>query len=341
VKRILLLGFDKQQFSHTQMEMIRARAGDRKLLISRERAEIEAVLDDIEIVVGSFPRDLLVDAPNLRWFQQWGAGADWLMDRPEAKTLDFVLTNASGVHVVPISEHILALLLAFARRLPQAWKAQEERVWISNRWQTSFGTTIQGKPQFSRTMAEDDVFELADKTLLIVGAGAIGRRTARLAAAFDMRIIGIRRHPQRPAENIDLMAGPERLLQLLPLADFVVVSAPFTTTTRQMFDSVAFGAMKAGSYLINVGRGGIVDEQTLLQALEAGTIAGAGLDVFAEEPLPADSPLWRHPNLILTSHYSGLTPRYDERALAIFLANLERYNRGLTLHNIVDKAQGY
>ena len=137
------------------------------------------------------------------------------------------------------------------------------------------------------------------------------------------------------------MAGPDNLLQFLPSADFVVITAPFTRDTRQMFDAAAFRAMKSTAYLINIGRGGIVDEDALGQALGSGQIAGAGLDVFAEEPLPADSPLWHQPNVILTSHYSGLTPRYDERALAVFLDNLERYNRGLPLRNVVDKKVGY
>ena len=148
-----------------------------RLVVTDDPAQIEAVLPEVEIATGHVPPTLLARMPNLRWYQQWGAGADWLMRHPEIAARDFVLTNASGVHAIQISEHILALLLAFARRLPQAMRAQ-----LRGEWQRE---------------ERQDIFELAGKTMLLIGVGAIGERTARLAAALDVRVIGVRRDPDR------------------------------------------------------------------------------------------------------------------------------------------------
>ena len=170
---VLLLGFEPETLADEQVAEVRAAAPDMRVLVSRDKDEISSVLDEIEIIAGSFPRDLFPQATGLRWYQQWGAGADWLLTYPEVAELDFTLTNASGVHAVPISEHILAYLLAFARQLPQALRAQQDKAWRH----------------------EPPVFELADKTMLLVGVGAIGTRTAALAAALGMRVVGIKRDP--------------------------------------------------------------------------------------------------------------------------------------------------
>ena len=307
---------------------------------TQDRAEIEAILPDVEIVVGSLPYDLLVDATSLRWFQQWGAGADWLLRHPEVIDLDFVLTNASGVHAVPISEHIFAFLLAVARRFPQAARAQPERIWVSNQWQRQ-SPTISADQQFDFVIGKDRVFELAGKTMLLIGVGAIGERTAKIAAAFDMRVIGLRRNVALAVPGIERMVCPDQLLDVLPEADFVVITAPLTPETRHMIDKRAFDAMKPSAYIVNIGRGATIVERDLIDALQNGSIAGAGLDVFEQEPLPKDSPLWGMENVIITSHYSGLTPEYDARAIEIFLDNLNRYRAGEPLRNVVDKRLGY
>jgi phosphoglycerate dehydrogenase-like enzyme len=319
---ILLLDFEPQTFSGEQLARVRAAAPGMRILVTRDRARIEAALDEIEIVAGGFPRDLLSRARNLRWFQQWGAGADWLLRYPGAVELDFVLTNASGVHPIPISEHILAFLLALARGLHRAMRAQVRREWI---------------PQDQH----EGLFELAGKTMLLVGVGAIGERTAEVAQALGMRVLGVRRDPSASAPAVEAMFGPDQLLELLPQADFVVLTVPLTHATRGMIGEQELRAMKPTAYIVNIGRGGTIQEDALVQALQEGWIAGAGLDVFETEPLPDDSPLWAMENVIITSHYAGLTPRYHERAMEIFLDNLRRYQAHEPLRNVVDKKLGY
>jgi phosphoglycerate dehydrogenase-like enzyme len=338
--RILLLGLNENSLTPAQVSRIQALVPDMRIVRSLDKAEVEVMLGDIEIVAGRIPLDLIARASNLRWIQQWGAGADWLLRHPEAREMDFILTNASGVHAVPIGEHVFAFLLAFARNIPDAVRAQDERVWIGNAWQRH-GASIRADQKFAASVGKDDVFELAGKTLLIVGLGAIGERTARLARAFDMRVVGVRRNPAGGAADVDELIGPDQLFDALPEADFVVDILPMTAATRHLFDRRAFAAMKPDAYFINVGRGGTVDEAALIEALRAGEIAGAGLDVFEEEPLPEDSPLWGLTNAIITSHYAGLTPEYDNRAFAIFIDNLGRYQRGEPLRNVVDKRLGY
>jgi phosphoglycerate dehydrogenase-like enzyme len=320
--RTILLSFERSKLRDEWLAQIRAIASDMHVLVTRERDEIDAALDEIEIAALDFPRDLLPQARNLRWFQQWAAGADWLLRHPEAVDLDFVLTNASGVHAIPISEHIFALLLAFARLIDRSVRHQVRGEWMAEK-------------------QKRDVFELADKTMVLIGVGAIGERTAQIATAFDMQVLGVRRNPQVSVLGVEKMVSPGRLLEILPDADFVVITAPLTQETQGMIGERELRAMKPTAYLVNIGRGGIIDEDALIRALEEGRIAGAGLDVFEEEPLPKDSPLWRMENVIVTAHYAGYNPRYDERAMAIFLDNLRRYKADEPLRNVVDKKLGY
>lgn len=320
--RIILFDFEPGTFSEAQLAQVQALAPEMQILVTRDRAQIEAALDEIEIAVGGFPHDLLPRARNLRWYQQWVAGADWLLHHPEAADLDFVLTSASGVHPIQIAEHVFAMLLAFARRLCRTVRAQERHEWIHH----------------SRM---NDLFELHGKTMVLAGVGAIGARVAGVAGAFGMRVLGVRRNPEQGAPGVEAMFGPDRLLDVLPEADFVVLILPLTHETRHVIGERELRAMKPTAYLVNVGRGGLVDERVLVRALQEGWIAGAGLDVFETEPLPADSPLWDMENVIITPHYAGLTPHYHERALAIFLDNLRRYRAGEPLRNVVDKRLGY
>ena len=321
----LLIGFDENHFSEEQWDEIRRTcvqaAPQLEVVATRDKEEITSLLEDIEVAAGSFPRDLLAQAPNLKWFQQWGAGADWLLKYPDAAEHPFTLTNVSGIHAVPISEHILAFMLAFARGLPGAMRDQTQHEW--------------------QKASERSVFELAGKTLLLVGVGAIGARTAKLAAALGMRVWGVRRDPSKEVEYVERMASNAELRDLLPEADFVVLTVPLTEETRHIMSADEFAVMKDSGHLINIGRGGTVNEADLIRALQEGQIAGAGLDVFEEEPLPESSPLWEMENVIVTAHYSGDTPHYDARALEIFLENLRRYARGESLTHVVDKGRGY
>lgn len=317
---VLLLGFAEDKFDNDQKEAIREAAGGLEPLYSKDKAEIEARLDDIEAAVGSFPRDLMLQAPNLKWVQQWGAGADWLLEHPELAEKDFTLTNVSGIHEIPIGEQIMAYLLMFARGFPQMTRAQLASTW---------------------SQKESKTFELAGKTMLLLGTGAIGAYTAKLAEAFGVKVVGVRRNPEKSVEHIGEMVALSDLLAALPDADFVVLTLPLTKDTHHIIGEGELERMKPTAILVNIGRGGLVDESALVRALQEGKIAGAGLDVFETEPLPEDSPLWELENVIITPHMAGDTPHYDGRALDIFLENLRLFAKGEPLTHVVDKQLGY
>lgn len=317
----ILLCLDPKTVSEAELAQIRAIAPGREIQVTQDRAEIEALLPHVEIAMGQFPPEFTLKAPNLRWYHQWSAGADWLMRYPEAVERDFVLTNASGVHAINMSEQILAYLLAFSRQLPTAIRAQDRGEWM--------------RP------VPEGLSEWAGKTMVLVGIGAIGGRTARIASALGMRVLGVRRHPAVEAPGVEAMYGPGQLLDILPEADALVLVVPLTHATKGMIGERELQAMKPTAYLVNIGRGGVIQEEALIRALQEGWIAGAGLDVFATEPLPADSPLWKMPNVIITPHYGGRTPYYQQRLMAIFLDNLQRYQAGEPLRNVVNKKLGY
>jgi len=292
-----------------------------RILVTRDPQAIQAVAEDIEVAAGHLDPQAALALPRLRWYQQWGAGAEWVLEHPEIRDRDLVVTNVSGVHAVPISEHVLAMMLALARRLPEAVRAQDRHQWVRGGW-------------------SQPIMELAGKTLLVVGLGAIGARLARLAAALDMQVIGVRRDPERPVPGVERVVGPDALDAVLPEADLIVLTVPLTPETRHLIGAAELALMKPSALIFNVGRGGTIDQQALVAALQAGQIAGAGLDVTDPEPLPADSALWDMDNVLITGHYSGSTPAYDERALEIFEENLGHYARGEPLRNRLDLRLG-
>jgi phosphoglycerate dehydrogenase-like enzyme len=300
---------------------VRAVAPEYEVVVTRDRDEVLRRADDIEIIIGFPPRELLSSMPKLAWVQQWMAGADWLRRHPELADADFTLTSAVGIHAVQIGEHVFAGLLALARELPAAVLAQRERRW--------------------RGFNEVAPFELFGKNLLVVGVGAIGARVAELGKAFGMHVTGLRRHPDKGASGVERMVGPDGLDAALAEADAVVLTVPLTDETRGLLDARRIAAMKPGAVLVNIGRGGTVDEAALAAALADGHLRGAALDVFETEPLPTSSPLWGAPNLLITAHYAGATPRYAERAMDLALENLARYRAGEPLKNVVDKKLGY
>jgi phosphoglycerate dehydrogenase-like enzyme len=317
----ILIGFKPNVLTDAQLDQVRQAAPDMRLVVTPDRDEMSAVLDDVEIATALVPASLLVTAPRLRWLHAWGAGVDGVLRQPGAIERDFILTTTSGIHAVQMTEHVLAVLLAFARRLPDAMRAQAARTW--------------------RHMERAEVFELAGKTLLLIGLGSIGRHTAQIAAALGMRVLGVRRTPSGSIPGVERVAGIEDLHDLLPEADFVVLMTPLTSETRGLIGERELRLMKRDAYLVNVARGGVVDEAALIRALRAGWIAGAGLDVFEHEPLSSDSPLWEMANVMITGHYAGVTPAYEARAFEVFLDNLQRYRAGQPLRNVVDKRRGY
>ena len=321
-KPVLLVGIDDNYLSKDLLGKIGSIASNMEIVASRERSVIEKVLDRIEIAFYLYPYDYLLDAVNMRWLQQWGAGSNWLLKAPEMVNRSFILTSSSGAHAVPITEHIFALLLAFARRLHHACKSYTQR---------------------ERFIPRDErsLFELYGKTILVVGVGAIGSRTAEVARCMGMRVWGVRRDGSRPVPGVERMFGPADLKNALSQADMVVSTLPLTEETRRMIGEKELAAMKPSAILINVGRGETIDQAALARALQERRIAGAGLDVIADRPLPKNSPLWDLDNVILTGHYSAMSVVKQQRVIEIFLENLRRYKSGETLMNIVDKKIGY
>ncbi len=302
---------------------ISAAGGGRDVLILSDKDAIAAAAVDLEIVAGDFPPSLLASCPRLRWFQLWYAGADWLQKFPETVDLPFLVSTASGIHGEQMTEHLFGLLFAWNRKLKATFAAQDRGEWAK--------------------YGHGDMDVLAGKTMLILGYGTIGERIAAAARVFGMEVVGVRRTP--PASGRDgqgvRVLGLEALDSLLPAADHVVNILPLTQDTRASFGAARFAAMKRSAVFSNIGRGGTVDEGAMIEALAERRIAGALLDVTSEEPLPSSSPLWKLDNVLLTPHYSGFHPRYDELALGVFLDNLGRYHRGETLRNLVDKRKGY
>lgn len=273
----------------------------------------------VEVAFGLRDIGDLAYVPRLRWIQTIGAGMDWLLRAPEVAESDILVTNASGVAAVPIAEHILALMFVLTRRMHRFARAQREHEW------------------FQRGRCE----EIDGTTMGIIGLGPIGLKTAEKARGLNMRVLGLRRDPSRTSPHVDRMFGPDGLHELLKESDWVVLAAPLTEETRGMMGEPQFRTMKETAYLINIARGQIVQEDVMIRALREGWISGAGLDVFAQEPLPTDSPLWDMRNVMITAHYAGATPRYADRVTGIFTENLRRYQAGEPLMNVIDKERTY
>jgi phosphoglycerate dehydrogenase-like enzyme len=254
--------------------------------------------------------------PALRWIHSVSAGVDHLLCH-ELVESSIVLTNSVGAHAPCIAESVMGMLLFIVKHLGEHWDAQKV-----HRWQKMQNT------------------ELCGKTIGIIGLGHIGLELARRAKAFGMRVVATKRRPN-PVADVDQVWGPEDLSHLLAEADYVVMCAALTEETRGMIGEAELHQMKATAYFINIARGALVREGPLLRALREQWIAGACLDVFAQEPLPPENPFWDIPNVFITPHNSASTPQLMSRALDIFVKNLKRYQKGEGLMNVVDKKRGY
>jgi len=261
-------------------------------------------------------------ARKLVWMQNVGAGVERIVS-DEFRTREIVLTNGSGIMAPNMAEHVIGLMLAFARRLPELLIAQREQ-----RWRTG--------------VDRQAVSELSGQTAVLVGLGDIGLAVAKRLKAFDMTIIGVRRSPggELP-DNVDEVVPIDHLDDVLGRADHVISSVPHTTETVGMFDAARFARFRDGARFYNVGRGTSVVQPDLIAALESGRLSGAGLDVTDPEPLPEGDPLWTAPNVIITGHTSGATPKFEERLFALFAENIRRYQAGESLLNVVDQERGY
>lgn len=299
--------------------------GEEHSLFVKERNELRDALSahpETDVLCSFFPpRDTLSFAPNLRWVALPSAGADGALRAGLVRQEGVpIVTTASGVHAVPISEHVLSVLLLWTYSWPALLELQRAAEW----------------PSYERK-DELRVRDLFGATLGIIGLGAIGRRIAQLSRAFGMRVIATRRSARvgDTDPDVDELLPAERVVELLRQADYVIIAAPSTAQTRHLIGADELGVMKPSAFLVNIARGSIIDEDALIAALQSGRIAGAGLDVFATEPLPPESPLWRMPNVIVSPHISGVNAAYSRRFTDILLDNLARYRAGEPLRNVV------
>jgi len=320
----------------------RVRAISPRLVVEQHAAATLAempprLLERVEVLYSGAVFPDAAQVPRLRWVQLDTSGVDHVVGTPLWRS-NVAITTLGGVAPPTMAEYALMMMLAFAHRLPLMLAHQARAEWPSpsERWR--------------RFMPR----ELRGATVGIVGFGSIGREVGRVARALGMRVLALRRGtPRKPASyhlpaltdrdgaDHDELYGPDQLLEMLARCDYVVLVVPYTSATHHLIDRAALGAMKPSAVLVNMARGGVVDEDALLPALREGRIGGAALDVFDEEPLPRDSPLWTMENVIISPHMAGYTPGYHERVLDLFGENLRRYLAGQELLNQAQREREY
>lgn len=309
---------------HSVVDQLRSVLPGDEVVDARTTEERRQAFADAEVLVATrISAEEFGLARKLRWIHTTAVGIGGLLPPPVVES-PIVVTNTRGVHAEWIAEHAIALALAVRRNLPAAAAAQAARTWVQTE------------------LLASEVRPLSSSCLLVVGLGSIGSRVAAFGAGLGMRVLGIRRRPDQPAPpSVAEVAGPERLREWLGRADVVVLAAPQTDDTRVLMGEPEFRAMRRNAVLVNVARGGLVDEKALERAVRDGTIAGAGLDAFIREPLAADSPLWGLPNVLITPHSASFGGGYWAPAIGLFLENLDRFRRGAPLMNVVDKVLRY
>jgi phosphoglycerate dehydrogenase-like enzyme len=276
-------------------------------------------------------------APRLAWIQFHWAGIDHALEAPILQKPGLVATSLSGASASQMAEHAVMMMLALGHHLPEAIQLQRKSEWPAARWEIF-------KP-----------VELRGSTVGIIGYGSVGRQIAQLLFTFGAAVLATKRdvmHPEDtgytpeglgdpPGDLVHRLYPPQALRSMLRECDFAVVCLPRTPATLGMVGAEALSALKPSAYLVDISRGGIVDHTALISMLREHKLAGAALDVYPTEPLPADSPLWKMPNVFITPHVAGFSPRYNERAAVLFAENLHRYLAGLPLHNRLHLEKGY
>lgn len=321
--KIVVFTAEKFRFEDKHVEKVRAEFPASRISVAESGEELLKLLPEAEILICgnyNYRPSWLACAKKLKWIHSIAAGNEKilpsLMDKP------ILLTDSSGVHPVPVAEQVVGFMLMFERKILEAVKRQQKREWANDL----------------------EVGELFGKTALIAGLGSVGKGVARLCKCLGMTVFATKRELTASGDVkglVDELHPMADLAGLLPLADYVVLSLPYTRETYHAFGQEEFAAMKQTAYFINIARGGIVDESALIKALREEKIAGAALDVFETEPLPKESPLWAMDNVIITPHNAGLTPYYMDRVVEIFCANLKAYLEEKQMLNLVDKAKGY
>lgn len=315
----IMMNANLDELTEEQMQRVQDVSGDNEIIVARTREEQLALVGDVDIIFGSFSRPLFEAARQLKWVQTEGAGIDNLLFSEFVES-PIILTSAKGTVGTHLADHTWALLLGLLRGVGRAVR---ERTWDN------------------RMSIRRESWELGGATLGIVGLGGVGIEVARRAGGFGMEVIAVDPEPLEKPDFVREIWGTDRFYDLLEQSDVVSVCCPLTQRTRGLFDREAFRHMKPGALLVNVTRGPIIDGDALLEALDQGLISGAGLDVTSPEPLPADSPLWDHPHVIITPHASGGSPLRLDRTIDLFCENLRRFSDGRELLSVIDKQKGY
>lgn len=332
-----------RSFTPGQLDLLRA-VSPRLVVeqrLARNRAELMSVLSpEVEVLFSTFAPDSLAGLPRLRWLQSRSAGMNAVVGTPVWTTPAITVTNASGIHGPSMAEYTTGMLIALARDFSGYLSFQRRACW----------------PLAPKNHVEQfPGRELRGATVLIVGYGSIGREIGRQCHALGMCVLAIKRDPTRRADPgyripgtgdplgtiPEEIGGPDALDTWLPRAEYVVLASASTAASRHLLGDSQLRRMRPDAFLVNIARGDILDESALVRALRERWIAGAGLDVFAQEPLPPDHPLWALDNVILSPHVSGITPRYDDHMAALFAENLRRDIAGESLLNVVDRSLGY
>ncbi|MHB9144859.1 MAG: D-2-hydroxyacid dehydrogenase [Symbiobacteriia bacterium] len=306
-----------------QANALRATLPGWDVAVAEDDADALRQVPDADVVIcwgNRYPARLVQEDPNLRWIQALSAGVDGLIGpllQLEQQGRPILLTNARGAHGEPIAEHVLGMILAFTRGLLASQRAQSRSQWI----------------QFTPPT------DIAGLSVGIVGFGSIGQTIAAKFRPLGMQFLATRARPE-PHPFVEVLP-PDGLERVLRESDVVIIAAPATHETQALIGAAQLSMMKRSALLVNIARGSLIDEAALLTALEQGTIAGAALDVFDQEPLPPSSPLWQAPNLLITPHIAGISPSTMERTLGIVVQNLKRFQAGQPLFNLVDKVRGY
>jgi len=318
------------EINKRHLEKIRAVSKSIKVyaVTSADKREIAKQLEDANIIAGvPFVIPSIANAKSLKWIHSFSASVEKVLTDEVVKS-KMIVSNSSGIHITPIAEHVLGFMLIFTRRFYDTFKKQQKKIWEANQ----------------------NLTELRGKTALVVGLGHIGKEVGRLASCFGAHVIGIKHNLKNKSSTnsvldkpdfVDKLYSSDQLDEALPKADFIVLCLSLTSETNHLFDMKKLRRMKRSAVLINIGRGGVVNEKELIEALTKKIIGGAALDVTEEEPLPKESKLWNMENVIITPHHSGWSEKYMDRAIDLFCANLKSYLVNKPLPNFVDKKRGY